>query len=183
MTISQLFLHINYCLPFKEWQARGVKRQKMVKDRRKHFQEEFRSKMELLVDFPNPKGGILMMEAWRAGFLNLINNPLRSSKLTLRFSAASPYSSAPPSRVLRSLTLRLRTTPCRRQGLMQNCRAGALVGLFLSLHKLLIHTTKITKGLMLPKGLLSVETQESRNKDFSAVVILVVWGFRRPMKM
>lgn len=159
----ECLLHVSYRLDFKKWQVRGENKP-IFELRKKKIQEEFKSKMGLLVDYPRSGG---------SGTSNDGNTARRFFKDTARSSAITGVN----EEVIKRFSVVLSTLSC---GYEVNCEAYhefavQTARLFVatypwyympaSVHKILLHGSAIIRSALLPIGQLSEEAQESRNKD------------------
>lgn len=65
----ECLLHIAYKLNVKSWQVRGEENKRIVANRKKNIQKQFRDKLGLLVDVPNRASATLMTATLPGGFL------------------------------------------------------------------------------------------------------------------
>lgn len=164
MRCMENFLKIAYRLDIKEWQARGLEKQTIVRQRKEEIQKKFRTQMGLVIDFPDPKGGTSNDGNTARRFFE--NHEISASILGLDADLLFRVSA-----LLRALMSGIRINgEAFSTFALQTARQYALLYSWYpmspSLHKLLLHAGTIASGLLLPIGLMSEEAQESRNKDF-----------------
>lgn len=161
--MMECLLHIAYKLPIKKWQARGDDK-KIVADTKRQIQKEFREKCGLIVDKPKP------------GFGN------SNDGNTARRFFQNPEVSAEITKLDLELIRKLHTIMIVIASSLEididkfQAFAHDTARYFVSLypwfnmsptmHKYLIHGSKIIAKAWVPIGQLSEEAQEARNKDF-----------------
>lgn len=156
-------LHISYRLDIKSWQIRKEKRAE-VENRKKIIQDRFRNEMGLLIDIP------------KSGF-GTTNDGNTARRFFENSALASEITGVDQVLIERFGTI-LKTI---NSGYSINLEefekfCSATAELYIekyrwyympqSVHKLLIHGTKLIKEAVLPVGMMSEEAQEARNKDY-----------------
>ncbi|KAL0810228.1 hypothetical protein ABMA28_000592 [Loxostege sticticalis] len=159
----ECLLHISYKLPVKSWQVRGEENKKIVADRKRNIQKQFREKLGLLVDVP------------KQGFGNTNDGN------TARRFFANPDIVHEITGIDRDLIIRfgiiLKTLSCpyKINSALFDEYARDTAKQYISLygwycmpptvHKVLIHGKDIIDHFLLPIGQLGEDAQECRHKD------------------
>ena len=164
----EMFLHIAYRLPFREWQARGEEKQRIVKEQKQRIQTEFRQRLGLLIDQPLPGGSgttndgnsarrFFLEHETSADILGLDSTLIRRFSHLLRAASSNFHLDEERFGVYAVETARMLVSQYGWFRMPQ------------SVHKLLIHAPTVSAGMLLPLGAMSEEAQEARNKDFKAI--------------
>lgn len=157
-------LHIAYRLAFEKWCARSAEQKNLMKLATAKIQKQFKVKTGLLVDYPKQGSG-------SSNHGNTARRFFRDPHLASQITGVD-------RRLIERYGIVLQTLACGMkidtEKFSQYCKDTAKLYVSLydwfympsSVHKLLIHESKIIENFaLIPIGMLSEETQESRNKD------------------
>lgn len=159
----ECILHIAYRLKFRKWQAKEEVEKNMLKTEKTRIQKEFREKNGLLVDYPKQGSG-------SSNDGNTARRFFQDPKLTSDITGVDKS-------LIERFGIILQTLVCgiaidtEKFGNYTRETAELYVSLYdwfympASVHKILIHGSKIIEDFIIPIGQLSEEAQESRNKD------------------
>lgn len=162
--LMEALLHIAYKLDTKSWQARGDAAKNMVKDKKTYLQNQLRSELGILVDFPKQGGGNTNDGNTARTFFK---DPAKTAriigieqKLVERFAI-----------IIKTISsgLRIDTTKFRKYNLDT---AKLFVNKYkwyrmpVSVHKILLHGADIIETFPIPIGQLSEDVLEARQKDY-----------------
>lgn len=162
--LFECFLHLSYKLSLKTWQARGEESKKVVAEKKKNIQAEFKKKLGLIVDKPKP------------GFGNS-NDGNTARRFFESYSVSAEITGIDEELIKRFGTI-MQTLASgfniNHDKFSKFCLATAerYVNLYpwypmpVTVHKILIHSTDIISNFLIPIGQLSEEAQEARNKEF-----------------
>lgn len=160
----EALLHISYKIENESWQARGAEEKLAVKNRKEFLQNELRSQLGILVDFPKQGGGNTNDGNTARRFFK---NPAKTAeiigldpKLVERFSI-----------VLKTLTSGLKIDTYKFRSYCLDT-AKLFVSKYnwykmpVSVHKILLHGADVIESFPIPIGQLSEDVLEARQKDY-----------------
>ena len=158
-------LHLSYKLPVKKWQKRlNEDEKRLISDRKKKIQDEFKSKMGILVDIP------------KVGFGNTNNG--NTSRRFFNDPETSADITGVDFRLISRMKIILEVISSGHKIDVEKFRQYTLdtaklyVELYPwcpmtpTLHKVLVHGPDIVENALLPIGQLSEEAADTRNKHF-----------------
>lgn len=160
----ECILHIAYRLEYKTWSARTDAKKESMTRAKERIQKEFRERVGLLVDYPRQGSG-------NSNDGNTARRFFRDPKLTSQITGVD-------IELIGRFAIILQTLACgiKIDSVKFKQYAKETVHIYLrsydwfympsSVHKILIHGAEIIENFsLIPIGLLSEESQESRNKD------------------
>ena len=164
--LFECLLHLSYKLKICKWQARTKEEKEIVENEKKNIQEKFRTMMGLIVDKPKPGYGSS-------------NDGNTARKFFHNFEESAEITGINKNLIYRFhvILLALSSTFTINSFKFKNyCLKTAVLfvknypwyPMPITLHKIVFHGFEILENAMMPLGLLSEETQESRNKDIKA---------------
>nr|XP_034184029.1 uncharacterized protein LOC117606105 [Osmia lignaria] len=157
-------LHISYKLTIKKWQIKSKDEKYAVEQRKKYIQEEFKTKMGIIIDRPKP------------GFGN--SNDGNTSRRFFANHELSAEITGIDVTLIYQFKIILQVISSNQKINIEKFEAYAMdtAKLYIRLypwhpmtpttHKILIHGPVIIENAMLPIGQLSEEAAEARNKHF-----------------
>ncbi|XP_050314983.1 uncharacterized protein LOC126749358 [Anthonomus grandis grandis] len=163
----ECLLHIAYRLPIKTWQVKGAENKAITENTKRTIQENFKSKMGLIVDKPKPGYGSTNDGNTARRFFQ---NPVLSSQITgidkeliekfhliLRILASGCNIDITNFRILLNDTRRL------------YLHLYSWYYMPSSVHKVLVHGCDIIDFFELPIGQLAEDALEERHKEFRKI--------------
>lgn len=160
----ECLLHLAYKLEIKQWQARKDEHKKIVDEKKKQIQKQFRERLGLIVDKPKP------------GFGN--SNDGNTARRFFENAEISADITKVDVILIKKIHIILivvasgHEVDCAKFREFAHETARYFVSLYpwyympTTVHKYLIHGNEIISKALLPIGQLSEEAQEARNKDF-----------------
>lgn len=160
----EALLHVSYKIENESWQARGSEEKLAVKNRKELLQNELRSELGILVDFPKQGGG-------NTNDGNTARTFFKDPAKTAEIIGLDPKLVERFSIVLKTLTsgLKIDTNKFRTYCLDT---AKLFVSKYnwykmpVSVHKILLHGADIIESFPIPIGQLSEDVLEARQKDY-----------------
>lgn len=159
----ECLLHMSYKLPIKTWQARGEINKNIVSDTKKRIQDDFRTKLGLLVDRPKPGFGStndgntarrFFQNVEIASSITGIDKQLiHRFKVILQTIASGHFIDTKKFKKYALETARMFTDKYPWYNMPP------------TVHKILIHGPDIIDSFMVPIGQLTEEAQEAINKE------------------
>lgn len=160
----ELILHISYNLSFQKWSARTPEEKVLKEAEKRRVQQELKNKLSLKVDIPRQGSGT------------------SNDGNTARKFFANPECVAGITKVdlnlIKQFAVILQVLASGKKIQLEKFQNYCFVTaqLFVSnypwfympasVHKILLHGSKVIESLVLPIGMLSEEAQEARNKDY-----------------
>lgn len=162
-----LVLHIAYRLGFCKWQAKTKDEKALMQTAKSRIQQDFRKEMGLIIDVPRQGSG-------NSNDGNTARRFFSDPELTAQITGVD-------LRLIERFSIILQVLSCGRKidAAKFESYAFQTAQLYVelynwyympsSVHKILLHGSKIIESFLIPIGLLSEEAQEARNKDFKRI--------------
>lgn len=161
--IFENLVHLSYKLNIKKWQARSADDKKHVEEQKKRIQQEFKTRLGLVVDKPRQSYGN--------------SNDGNTARRFFENSEISSEITGIDKNIIDRCHIILQAISCGHPINIEKFQAYTLetaelyVNLYkwypmsTTMHKILMHSSTVIKSCILPIGMLSEEAQEARNKD------------------
>lgn len=162
--LMECVIHIAYRLNFQKWSVRSEEDKIQLKEMKQRIQKEFKERTGLLIDYPKQGAG-------NSNDGNTARRFVRDPNLTSEITGVDTTLIVRFGVILQTLACGVKIDTAKFQ-IYATETAELYVKLYgwfympASVHKILIHGAKIIDNFgLVPIGLLSEESQESRNKD------------------